>query len=258
MESMKTLQNTLTPVAGVNRFAPVAPQQSLDFRAGQQTIQNFADGGVVQPMQQVAGLAQAAGAENPAANPGPVAPQIPAEALMQEAQRFASQNPEQVQAIVAVIQKGLQSGELTMEALNMVVELAKAAAQNPQMYPKLRQLAIQKGLGTEQEIPPDYDQGLIMSLLIAGETVKQGAPAPATGPAPTGAQPQAAPQNFAVGGHVPVSASPVNSISGRRDDVPINVSGGEYVVPKHVVMAKGTDFFDKLDPAKQDAKKGTA
>jgi len=228
----------------------------MDFRAGQPTIQNFADGGVVQPMQQVAGLAQAAGAENPAATPGPVAPPIPAEALMQEAQRFASQNPEQVQAIVAVIQKGLQSGELTMEALNMIVELAKAAAQNPQMYPKLRQIAIQKGLGTEQEIPTEYDQGLIMSLLIAGETTKQGAPAPAVGPAPTGAQPQAAPQNFAKGGFVPRSASPVNDISGKRDDVPVNLSGGEYVFTEEETKWYGQKALMEMGEKMRKAKEG--
>jgi len=41
--------------------------------------------------------------------------------------------------------------------------------------------------------------------------------------------------------------------------IPINAHEGEYVIPKHVVRAKGTEFFDKLlaqYSESDDSKKG--
>jgi hypothetical protein len=51
---------------------------------------------------------------------------------------------------------------------------------------------------------------------------------------------------FAMGGDIPEEMSPTNDKTGRADDIPIRVSGGEYIIPKHVVEAKGTEFFDRM------------
>jgi hypothetical protein len=46
--------------------------------------------------------------------------------------------------------------------------------------------------------------------------------------------------------------------TGRSDSVTIRASAGEYVIPEHVVRAKGTDFFDKLLEQYQSAPKDNA
>lgn len=63
-------------------------------------------------------------------------------------------------------------------------------------------------------------------------------------PQAPGAQTPAA--MMAEGGHIAMTRSPTGDNTGRADDIPIRVSGGEYVIPKHVVERKGTEFFDKL------------
>jgi hypothetical protein len=46
------------------------------------------------------------------------------------------------------------------------------------------------------------------------------------------------------GGEVPYGASPSQGIA--TDDVPARLTAGEFVIPKDVVEAKGTEFFQKL------------
>jgi hypothetical protein len=70
-------------------------------------------------------------------------------------------------------------------------------------------------------------------------------------------------QNFAMGGRVEsfneyvspgmgassggfAIGSPSGDMTGKKDDIPIKVSGGEYIIPKHVVDMKGKEFFDTL------------
>jgi hypothetical protein len=200
----------------------------------------FADGGMV-PQQ----MPMAQGLPDPAAALPQVPPMDPQQ-LTAEAQRMGAANPQIIQQLQDVIMQALQSGQLTEEQLNMAVQLAKAAAQNPQLYPRLRQLAIQKGLATEQELPPQYDRGIVFAFLLAGEAVQRMGVG----------QPQPQPQSFRNGGVVmPGDAaadggyavgSPTGDTTGRADDIPIRVSGGEYVIPAHVVQAKGTEFFDKM------------
>lgn len=61
--------------------------------------------------------------------------------------------------------------------------------------------------------------------------------------------------NFADGGAIPVAGQKVvGPGTGRSDSIPAIIDGnrpaalstGEYVIPAHVVKAKGTEFFDKL------------
>lgn len=199
---------------------PGAAAPSMDFR-----VQSFEDGGLVQPQ----GVPQRVAGVNPGGNNTPVPPQQ----LDQEAQRLVQEHPEQVLQMKQAIMQALQSGELTMQALNQIVQLATAASQNPQLWPQLRQFAIRQGLASEQDVPQQYDQGLVFLLIFIGKSILSG----------QGAAPQAQGQppvpSLRTGGEVPDS---------RNEDgsVPAVVHEGEFVIPKHVVLAKGTDFFKKM------------
>lgn len=172
------------------------------------------------PMQRGAGMAaqgQPAGTASP-------------EMLNMEINRFANQHPEQVAQIQQVIAQLVQSGELTPQELNMVVQLATVAAQNPAMYPHIRKFAIQQGIATEQDIPPQYDAGLVFVLLLAAKAVQSG----------TGSgQPAQGVPSMATGGMVPNSQNQDGSVL-------VNAHENEYVVPANVVRMKGREFFDNL------------
>lgn len=219
-------------------FNPGAPLFS--FRS-----QGYADGGMVDPnqMPMMPGVqpGMPMGGQPQAA--APVSP----EQLQSEVQRVANANPQMIQQLQGVIMQALQMGQLDMAQLNMAVELARAAAQNPQLYPRLRQLAIQRGLAAEDDLPMQYDQGIVFAFLLAGEAVQRAAGGQQAAPQGQGMANGGAvmPGSYAAGGGV-ATGSPTGDQTGRADDIPIRVSGGEYVIPKHVVMAKGTEFFDKL------------
>jgi hypothetical protein len=157
--------------------------------------------------------------------------------LEMQASQFAAQHPEQLAQIQQAIQQAMASGELTPEELNMVVQLATVAAQNPDMYPYVRKFAIQQGIATEQDLPQQYDQGLIIAIMIAAKALQseQGAPAAQGMPMMTGS-PMPTMKN---GGAVPPS---------KKDDgaVVIKAHEGEYVIPAHVVKMKGREFFDSM------------
>lgn len=149
-----------------------------------------------------------------------------------------AQNPDAATQIRAVIIASLQSGELTPKELQMGIQLIEAAVNNPAIYPQLRQFAIQQGLGGEDDFPPQYDRGFVMTMLTVAKSAQQlvqgGASMQGMG---GGASPANRPISMATGGPVPGSAN---------SPVPIMAHEGEYVVPKHVVGMKGREFFDKL------------
>ena len=114
---------------------------------------------------------------------------------------------------------------MTAQELTQAVELATLVLSNPSMYPQVRAFAIQNGLAGEEDLPMEYDQGLVIALLIAGKAMQSGGM-----------------QTFEFGG----------TVGGAPDSpVPIMAHQGEYVIPKEVVMRKGTDFFDKMVNPKQ-------
>lgn len=152
--------------------------------------------------------------------------QVPYDQMQSEIQRIAQQNPQAVQQVQAAMMEAMQTGELTTEELNMMVQLATVAAQNPEMYPNVRKFAIQQGMATEEDLPTEYDQGLVVALMIAGMALQQGG----------GQQPMPA---MKAGGKVPKSDMPDGG-------VPIMAHEGEYVIPKKVVEMKGKEFFDNL------------
>jgi len=158
--------------------------------------------------------------------------------LEMQLQKFTRENPQQVEQIKQAVLEAMQTGELTQEDLNMAVQLATVALQNPDAYPQVRQFAIQQGLADESELSMEYDQGLIFVLLLAAKAVQS----ETAGAAPGG--------NFSQGGEINKGTGPTS------DDVSIRVSKGEFVIPADVVKAKGTDFFEKMINPKGGA--GTA
>lgn len=177
---------------------------------------------------------------------GAMSPQM----LEMQVNQFATQNPQQVEAIRVAIQQVMQTGELTQQELNMIVQLATVAAQNPEMYPYVRKFAIQNGIATEQELPPQYDQGLVFVLLLAARAIQAdtggqnmmqgGSPAMAGGPEISASQVSSgAVPSMARGGEVRESKKPDGSVL-------INAHEGEYVIPANVVKMKGKEFFDSL------------
>lgn len=171
-------------------------------------------------------------------------PQGPANPAMVDGQinQTLSQNPEVVARIRAAIEAGIQSGELDANQLNMIIQLARTVQQNPSMYPQIRQMAIQRGLVTAEDMPEQYDEGLITAIIMAAKAME--ADVQIEGAEMMQPQP---PQMMNEGGvligpshaqgGIPVKVAGVNNAE---------MEGGEYVIPKNVVKAKGTEFFDKM------------
>jgi hypothetical protein len=205
------------------------PQQPMT-----NSVPSYAVGGMVQP----AGV-QPMGAQPMGAQSGPMNGQM----MEMQINQMAAQNPEVVARIRAAIEAGLQAGELSMEELNMAIELAKTVLQNPEMYPQVRQFAIQKGLAEEGDLSVQYDEGIVVALLMAAKSM-------ATDIESEGQQPIQEMQDGGIlkgpshdNGGIPVKVAGVSNAE---------MEGGEYVIPKSVVMAKGTDFFDKMLASYED------
>ena len=209
---------------------------ALDFRM-QPTYQ---EGGMVgpggMPMRPAGVQPQQGAASNP-------------QMLDMQVNEIMSQNPEVVARIRAGIEAGIQSGELDANELNTIVQLAKTVMQNPDMYPQIRQMAIQQGIATEADLPAQFDEGLVMAIIAAGKSMEadvqiEGGQAP---------MPQPPVQEMEFGGMV---NGPSHDQGGVRVKMKgggeIEVEGGEYVIPKDVVKKKGTDFFDKMLQAEKD------
>lgn len=192
---------------------------------------SFAAGGMVAPgggaIRPGAGMQQEP--QLGATSPAPVGGQQ----VEQEAQRFVQQHPEQVQQIQSLMQMAMQSGELTPEELNMMVQLAKTAIANPASYAQVRQYAIQNGVGTEAEIPQQMDEGLLYVVIVAGMALQGGPNEGAEGESPT--------QQSSEG---PL----MEKYEGMTGDKPhiAKVHPREYIVPEDALIYHGKKHFDKL------------
>lgn len=235
----------ITPLSG----APVAPNPNAPlFDINSQP--GFAQGGMVDPSMPMAG-------GMPIQNGMPmgvgVNPQQGEPVTEQDIQMFMQQQPQAVQQIASQLQQLMQTGEVNMQQLNMAEQLAMVALQNPQMYPQMRQFAVRQGLIEEQDISPQYDQGLLFAVILAARAVKSGTPQGGmsmTNPGMMSQQEEM--QNFADGGYVTPGSNAkkggyaVGPGTGTSDSIPIRVSAGEYVIPHHIVAEKGKEFFDNM------------
>lgn len=190
-------------------------------------------------------------------SPGGMGPQQ----MELEARRFVQQNPEQVAQIREAVQEALADGDITMDQVKILTNMAKVALQNPEMYPQLRQSIAAQGIIDADELPDQFDQGTMFVFLLiaqilqaspaqpgataAGGGINQTAPAAPGGDQMMGGQPpmsqgQPPMASMATGGSLPPRSPNADG------SIPINAHEGEYVIPSHVVRAKGTEFFDKL------------
>ena len=252
--SLQGLLGSGTPNVTVNEQSVSAPIQTgtvasnpsapvLDFRL-QPT---YADGGMV----------GAGGMPVRPTGVGQKQERLSPQAIEMQLQEFMRKQPQEVARIQQAIMAGYQSGEITPEELNMAGQLAMTALQNPEMYTYIRQFAIQQGMANEEDLSPEYDQGLIFTLLLAIRAV-QGNTQQGAGGMPGGMNNQPM-MSMASGGYVHMGdhAAKGGKVSGpgtgTSDSIPIRVSAGEYVIPAKVVQAKGKDFFDALLKKYQDA-----
>jgi hypothetical protein len=202
-------QNPATPQQ------PVAPNFDINYPPPNMTYQ---EGGMVGP----GGVPVRSGIQEQTPPPENLSP----DAMQMQINNVVQKNPQGIEQVKAVMMEGLQTGEITQQELNMLVQLATVAMQNPEMYPQIRQYAIQQGLGTAEDIPEQYDQGLVLGILIAAQSIQGG--------------PQQPRMSMQFGGALPEdSANPDGTIA-------INAHEGEFVIPKNVVQEKGTDFFNNL------------
>ena len=257
--SLQGLLGSGTPNITVNEQSVAAPIQTgtvasnpsapvLDFRL-QPT---YADGGMV----------GAGGMPIRPSDVGPKQERLSPQAIEMQLQEFMRKQPQEVARIQQAIMAGYQSGEITPEELNMAGQLAMTALQNPEMYTYIRQFAIQQGMANEEDLSPEYDQGLIFVLLLAIRAVQGNTQQDMAGGAPGGMgggmnnQPM---MSMASGGYVHMGdhAAKGGKVTGpgtgTSDSIPIRVSAGEYVIPAKVVQAKGKDFFDALLKKYQNA-----
>lgn len=161
------------------------------------------------------------------ARQGPMNPQM----MEMQLQEFAAQNPQVVQQIRQAIEQGVMSGEVTPQELSTLGQLAQTVMQDPNLYPQIRQFAIQQGIATEQDLPMQYDEGLVIAVLLAVRAMR----------ANTGGQ------NMVTGGRPVQSMEDGGRVRGEASEpVMIEAHTGEYVIPKHVVDMKGREFFDRM------------
>lgn len=246
--SLTGLMGSGSPQVAVNEraiqpFAMGTTAVNQQFPAFDFRLQpTYADGGMVGQ----GGMPIRPAGMNPQQPQGqPMSPQM----IEMQIQEFMRTQPQAVAEIQQAIMAGFQSGEITPQELNQAGQLAMTALQNPEMYPYVRNFAIQQGIATEQDLPTQFDQGLVIVLIVALRAVQNMTGAmgmgSSMGSVPMTSQQEPMPRMQA-GGRIPQNMSPSRDDTGRRDDVTIKASAGEYVIPKHVVEAKGTEFFDKL------------
>jgi hypothetical protein len=162
--------------------------------------------------------------------------------MQAQAARMA-RDPQLRQRLQQMLAPAMQSGQLTPEELVTIGRIATAAMHNPDLYPQLRQFVAQQGLNP---LPAAYSPQVVMTLLVASQIM---APTPAGQVPPTDQAQMQNPTGAANGGMLQGPGT------GRSDSIgtvnestgaPVKVANGEYVIPEHVVKAKGRDFFDKM------------
>lgn len=217
------------------------------------SIPGYADGGPMMPNGPLlamgfAGGGQIAGMGNPGGDVSPDMINMRVNQMLR--------NPRFVQSITQTLQPLMQSGELTPQEVQVMGQIAEASLQNPKLYPQLRQFVAQQGM---TPLPPSFDPTVITKILAisralaqAGGGMSQPGQGQATPPGqipPTDQAQMQNPTGMANGGLLQGpgtgrsdSIGTVNESTGQ----PVKVATGEYVIPEHVVRAKGRDFFDAL------------
>ena len=215
------------------------------------SVPGYADGGPMMPNGPLlamgfAGGGQVAGMGNPGGDVSPDMINMRVNQMLR--------NPQFTQMVQQQMQPLMQSGELTPQEVQVMGQIAEASLQNPKLYPQLRQFVAQQGM---TPLPPSFDPTVITKILAISRALAQAGggmsqPGQATPPGqipPTDQAQMQNPTGMANGGLLQGpgtgrsdSIGTVNESTGQ----PVKVATGEYVIPEHVVRAKGRDFFDAL------------
>lgn len=172
----------------------------------------------------------------------------PSEQSVQARVQQIMRDPRAVQALVARPMALMQSGELTPDEVLTLGRVAEASMYNPALYPQLRQFVIEQGM---TPLPPAFDPGVITNIMVIAKTLQSQMPATPAGQVPptTQAQVEQPVPGFGNGGAIrgpgtgrSDSIGTINESSGA----PVKVATDEYIIPAHVVRAKGREFFDNL------------
>lgn len=228
--------NYVTPGANPDRY-------DQGFRGN---VSSFATGGMVgdtgpiRPGQAIP-PDQGQGAQAPqmpGMPQGQQAPQDPNQ-IQSQLQQAIQANPQKVASVKAAIKGLLDSGNMTEQELSTIVQLAKVALHNPSSWPQLRAYAIKEGIAQENEIPQEYDAGLVYTIILAGMSMQDSQPGSQQTPdnmpqRPTGLMP-----SMAKGGMPGKSKNADGSIMAKLHE-------HEYVIPKHAVIYHGKKHLDKL------------
>lgn len=186
----------------------------------------------------------------------PTGEQMSPQMVEMQIEEFVRSNPQAVQQIQQLFMQQAQSGQLSQQELNVIYQLAMTALRNPASYPQLRQYAITQGIAAAEDLPPQFDQPLVIAVILAiratqagvgGQDVVQGGTPGMAPPAPPMGGAPAAPAAQMPGATIP-SMAKGGPIPGGSDSKPVAIEAheGEYVIPKHVVDMKGREFFDRL------------
>ena len=164
-------------------------------------------------------------------------------------------DPQARQAMLARPQQLMASGELTPDEVTTMGRVAEASLYNPELYPQLRQFVAQQGM---TPLPATFDQSVIMRIMAIARALQAETPAGQV-PGMDQAQMQRPVPGDGNGGYLQGpgtgrsdSIGTVNETTGE----PVKVANGEYVIPAHVVRAKGREFFDNLLRRYSDVPKG--
>ena len=214
---MQTLGLSVDPNAGFNGRYDAAAAAPTEFHA---------DGGMIGEQQHV-GLSQGSPNGNPQMD-------------MMRLDQAVKIDPASAKEVQLTIQQAVESGEITMEQLHTIFQLAKAALQDPALWPNVRAFAIKSGLVGPDDLPQQYDRGLINAVMLAAKSAES-----MQQPQQPGQPVQALSNGGLVQGPGTGTSDSVNAVNVTNGS-PVKVSSGEYVIPADVVAAKGKDFFDGM------------
>jgi hypothetical protein len=205
--------------------------------SGASSARGFADGGMpgapAAPMPPTAPPPGPPGLQMPsqAQAPGSSDPMHPALANLHVQNKLS--NPQVMAQLKQHLQQAIQAGRVSPQQLQMMGQLAQSAIQHPELWPKLRQFAIQAGMPDAKNLPMQFDQSIAMALMTASQVAQHGD----------------RPGAFADGGmlHGPGSGTS-DSIHAQNTSTgqPVKLSNHEYIIPADVVATKGKEFFDNL------------
>ena len=84
----------------------------------------------------------------------------------QQILEYAQSNPKIQQAVDAIEQR-IGTIPITPELINDIVQALELALENPENYPKIRQMAIEQGFADPRTLPEQFDPNFVLAMLVA-------------------------------------------------------------------------------------------